>query len=1020
MKHSLLAMLLMLMSIGANAQSTYNVSGTILEDETNEVVIAATVRILSLPDSSMVAGAATTTDGSFNIKKVKAGKYALKITYIGYRTRVLELDLTNKKDKNVELGYMYIIPDSKMMKEVTVSANAAQVQVKGDSLVYNASAYRVPEGSVLEDLIKKLPGAKVDENGNITINGKTMKKILVEGKEFFLDDPNMALKNIPTNMIDKIKTYDRKSDFARVTSIDDGEEETVLDLTVKKGMNNGWFGNFDAGYGTEDRWSNRITVNRFTDNSQYTLTGGANNTGDMGFGGGGGRGGWGGRGGGGLRNSKTAGFNFAKDTEKLEIGGNIRYQYNGSDSKSWQTQQRFDMGTTSDASNTTWSNSFSGSRSSANNFNGNFRLEWRPDSMTNVIFRPSGSFTRNKGFSDSQSAEFDEDPNDLAESPLDSVFNATNRIDQLMDMLVNTNDSRSQSYSENKRLNGELQLNRRLNNYGRNLTLRMTGNIGSSTSKNLSGSDVSQMTVNRETGLKDPRYTVTNRYNYTPNKNRSFGAQLSYSEPIADRTYLQVSYRYDYSYQKSDRRVNAMDPSTFNMLKEALGNYRYNITGALDYLMSQGVELYGPEGTDSLNVLAKRQGQFSEYNNYNHTISLSFRKITDYYNFNIGVDLLPQRSKLDYVYLDTDTTVTRNVFMFSPNIDFRYNFTQQTNLRFNYRGRASQPSMTNLVDVKDDTNPMRITQGNSGLKPSFTHNINFNFNTFQMEHQRSIFAWGGVNFTQNSIANRTIVDRNDGNKSKSKPFNVNGNWSGNIGVGFNSSLDANNYFTMNTFTNFNYNHQVGLQAPSGTSIGENDPGIKTFTNTTGVNENLGFDFRKDWFEFGVNGSVGYNNTKSSVGMNTNQENWTFTYGAEMSLIFNNGLSVNTDISQSSRRGMQSSALNTNEWLWNASASMSFLKGNALTVSLSWNDILHQQTNISRAISASTITDSRQNGIFSYGMLRLIYKLNIFGGKNSNGTSNARNGWGGFGGGGRGGNFGGGGPGGNFGGGGRGR
>src|SRR5574344_1323583 len=435
MKHSLLAMLLMLMSIGANAQSTYNVSGTILEDETNEVVIAATVRILSLPDSSMVAGAATTTDGSFNIKKVKAGKYALKITYIGYRTRVLELDLTNKKDKNVELGYMYIIPDSKMMKEVTVRANAAQVQVKGASLVYNASAYRVPEGSVLEDLIKKLPGAKVDENGNITINGKTMKKILVEGKEFFLDDPNMALKNIPTNMIDKIKTYDRKSDFARVTGIDDGEEETVLDLTVKKGMNNGWFGNFDAGYGTEDRWSNRITVNRFTDNSQYTLTGGANNTGDMGFGGGGGRGGWGGRGGGGLRNSKNVGFNFAKDTEKLEAGGSVRYNYNGNDTQNWSSTKSF---VTERGS---FSNSHSANRSGANNWNANFRMEWRPDSMTNIIFRPSGSFTKNKGYSNNSSATFNDDPNPLTDDPLNNAIDNPTAVDGLLDLIVNTNVS---------------------------------------------------------------------------------------------------------------------------------------------------------------------------------------------------------------------------------------------------------------------------------------------------------------------------------------------------------------------------------------------------------------------------------------------------------------------------------------------------------------------------------------------------------------------------------------------------
>ena len=290
MKKSLIALFLTFVGLSAMAQSKFNVSGTILEDETNDVVISATVRILNLPGSSMVAGAATGFDGSFSIKNVKAGKYALKITYVGFQTKVMPLDLTNKKDKNVSVGYIHIVPDAKMIKDVTVTANVAPVQVSGDSIVYNTDAYRVPEGSTLEALVKKLPGVQIDENGGITINGKKVSKILVDGKEFFFDDTNMAMKNIPTNMIDKIKTYERKSDFARITNIDDGEEETVLDLTVKKGMNNGWFGNIDLSYGTEDRWSERFTINRFVDHNQYTLTGGANNTGDMGFGGGGGRG----------------------------------------------------------------------------------------------------------------------------------------------------------------------------------------------------------------------------------------------------------------------------------------------------------------------------------------------------------------------------------------------------------------------------------------------------------------------------------------------------------------------------------------------------------------------------------------------------------------------------------------------------------------------------------------------------------------------------------------------------------
>ena len=973
MKKSLIALFLTFVGLSAMAQSKFNVSGTILEEETNEVVISATVRILNLPDSSMVAGAATGFDGSFNIKNVKAGKYALKITYVGFQTKVLPLDLTNKKDKNVNVGYLHITPDAKLMNDVTVTANVAKVQVSGDSIVYNADAYRVPEGSVLEDLVKKLPGAQVDENGGVTINGKKVNKILVDGKEFFFDDASAAMKNIPTNMIDKLKAYDRKSDFARVTGIDDGEDETVLDLTVKKGMNNGWFGNIDLGYGTKDRWSSRATINRFNNSNQYTLMGGANNTGDMGFGGGGGRFAGGGGMGGGLRNSKNIGFNFATEVKNLEMGGSARYQYNGNDTRNWSSTKSF---VTSQGA---FSNSESLSRSSANNWNAQFRFEWTPDSLTNIIFRPSGNLTKNKGYSDNESANFSDDPNKVSDEPLDDAINGVD-VDGLMAMIVNTNVNTQQTYSENKRLAGELQANRRLNDYGRNITLRATGNFGSSESKQLSAANIEY----KKTGTD----TKNNRYYTTPGRNRSYGAQLTYSEPIANRTYLQFSYRYDFSYNKSDRQAFVMSPTAYTDLAYALNNYRYNINGAIDYLLSNGNEMMGADENEE----AEKLSQFSEYKNYNHTASISFRKISDYFNLSIGLDFLPQRSVLDYKYMGTKyPTITRNVFNFAPSLDFRYNFTQQTNLRLNYRARTQQPSMTNLLDITDDSNPLNITKGNPGLKPSITHNINLNFNTFQMDHQRSIFGWGGVNFTRNSTANRTSYNEDTGVRT-TKPENINGNWSGNLGAGFNTALDREGYFTMNTFTSFNYNHQVSYLDP--TQYPEDD---KSTTNTVGVNENLGFDFRKDWFEMGINGSMNYNNSRNSVLTTGNMETWTFSYGADMNLVFNNGLTFSTDISQSSRRGFSSANMNTNELLWNAQLGMSFLEGNALTVTLQWNDILHNRSNISRQISAYQQSDSRYNAIYSYGMVHVIYKLNIFGGGGGRG---------GFGGGGFGGGFGG--------------
>ncbi len=993
MKQTLTALVLMCLGTGAWAQSKFNVSGVIIEKGSSEPVASATVRILSLPDSAMVTGAATASDGSFTVKDVKKGKYVTKITFIGYQDRLMPLDLTNKKDKNVNIGYITVTPDSKVLSEATVSANVAKVQVSGDSVVYNASAYRVPEGSTLQDLVKKLPGAKVDESGNITINGKSVKKILVDGKEFFLNDTKTAMENIPTDMIDKLKTYERKSDFSRVTGIDDGEEETVLDLSVKKGMKNGWFGNFNAGYGTEDRYDERLYLQRYNDTSMLTLMGGLNNTGRRGFGGGGGRGWWGG--GNGLSDNKDFGGNYAMQTDKLELGGSLRYRYNGSDVWNQSSTQSFVT------SRGAFSNSESTNLSSSHNWNAQFRMEWKPDSMTNIIFRPSGNFSRSYGFSNSESASFNDDPYTVSDNPLKDAISSVNNEeagtrageadvtadDVIKNIIVNTNQSRSQSFSENRSMSGELQVNRKLNNSGRNITLRATGS--------LAGSDSKQLSAARIHYNNDGTETVNDRYYTTPGRNRSFSTQLTYSEPIADKTYLQFSYRFNYSYRKSDREAFVMDAASYTDLSNALTLYRKNISAAVDYMLANGHQLFGR--ADSLLNKdyaqdADKLSQYSLYKNMDHTISVSFRKVATSYNFSAGIDLLPQHSELDYRYMGKEyPTITRNVFNFAPNVDFRYNFDKQTNLRFNYRGRTSQPSMTNLLDITDDSNPLNITKGNPGLKPSFSHNINAHFNSFKMEHQTGVFAWANASMTQNAVANRTSYNETTGVRT-TKPENINGNWNTSLGGGFNMALDKNSYFTMDNFTDLSYSHNVSYLDPQQY---EDD---KSSTNTYNIGEHLGFDYRKDWLEVGVNGSVTYNKSKNSVLTTNNKSTWDFSYGMDLNLTFNNGLSVSTDLSENSRRGYASAAMNTNELLWNAQMSKTFLK-NTLTVSLEWNDILRQQSNISRTIDAYQRSDSRYNAIYSYGMLHLIYRLSIFGGKKSdNGPKGMRGFGGGFGGG----------------------
>ena len=316
------------------------VRGKVLDKDSGEPVVQATIQMLSLPDSTYVNGAATLDDGTFELPKVSAGKYVMKISFIGYKPVFEQLTLSNNR-ANVDVGTKKLELDAIALREAIVTAMASQVQVVEDTLLYNANAYRTPEGAMLEELVKKLPGAEVDDSGNIKINGKDIKKLMVNGKEFFGGDVQTGLKNLPVDMVENLKTYDRQSDMARVTGIEDGEEETVLDLTVKKNMNQGLFGNIDLGAGTEHRYTSRAMMNYFNGSTQLTFMGGANNVNDQGFSGGGGGGGMRFGRNNGLTATKTLGMSFATETKKLELGGSIRYNWRDNDVANIGSQENF-------------------------------------------------------------------------------------------------------------------------------------------------------------------------------------------------------------------------------------------------------------------------------------------------------------------------------------------------------------------------------------------------------------------------------------------------------------------------------------------------------------------------------------------------------------------------------------------------------------------------------------------------------------------------------------------------------
>ena len=968
MRKMVLIVTALVMTVAAFAQRT--VTGKVVEQDTQEPVIQATAALLS--GEKVVVNAVTNMNGAFSMKAPRDGSYTLQVTYVGFKTYTKKINIKDGKDYHA--GTIKIEPDAIMLQGATVTAHASKVTLKADTFVYNANAFRTPEGSVVEELVKRLPGAEVSDDGTIKINGKEVKKILVDGKEFMTGDTKTAMKNLPTNIIDRIKAYDQQSDLARVSGIEDGEEETVLDFGIKQGMNKGVMVNADVAAGTKNRYAGRIFGGVMKNDAKVFLMTNANNTNDMGFpsGGGGGRFGGGRQG---LTANKMAGVNVNYEKkDKLKVDGSVRWNHSDGDTWSKSTTMNLYSGTVS-----TYGNGLTQNFSRSNNWNGQMRLEWQPDSMTNIMFRPNFRYNTNDGENGSTNATFGENPYDYVNDPLQSI----NELATKYGIVKNYSIKDGISYSDSKNLNGMLQFNRRLNNNGRNLTIQLNGNWSEGTSKSMSNS-YTYLFTNADT-------TITNRYSLTPEDRWGYSARFTYSEPIFRQVYLQFSYRYQYSYTKSDKKTYSLTDVDYSDIAPQYRNwdaYLGRLPHSVDYYEDTNLS------------------RMSEYKNYTHTAEVMLRIVRKAYNFNVGFQVIPQKSHFIQDYQGVHADTTRTVTNFTPTLDFRWKKSATGQLRFTYRGRSQQPSMSDLLDIVDDSDPLRITRGNPGLKPSFTQNFNLFYNDYFQKHQRAVMTFVNFSTTSNSVANKSTYNSETGG-TITRPENVNGNWNGNLGFMFNTAVDSAAFFNVNTFTNLSYNHNVGFVSVDNISDSQ-----ESVTNTFGIGERLAGSYRNEWLEIELNGSLNYNHTRSQLQPNNNLDTWQYSYGGMVGVTAPWGTSLTTNLNMQSRRGYTDNSMNTDELIWNAQVSQSFLRGNALTISLQLYDILHQQSTISQVISASQRSETEYNAVTSYAMLHVIYRLNLFGGKGAFGGGRGPGGPGGpggFGGGPRGGGGFGGGP-----------
>lgn len=928
------------------AQRKVAVSGFVKDSESADALMRATVQIMDKDTAKMVLGTVTNNIGGYTVKNVNPGTYVVKISYIGYHNFFRKIEIPEGKT-TFNVGTTMLVPSSVMLQTAVVTAALQQVEVKEDTILFNADAFKTPEGSVLEELIKKIPGATVDSDGKITINGKTVTKILVKGKEFFNNDTQMAMKNLPVEIINKVKVYDKKSDLTRITGIDDGQEETVIDLDVKKGMDRGWFGNIDLGLGTHDRWSGRFNIQRFADGQQASILSNMNSDG--------------------TRRNGQVGANLAYDFgDNLEVGGNIRY--NGSRNKSWNksNSQNFTY-----LDFPTFSNNYSKSKSHNNSVSGDFKIEWKLDSLTTILFRPNFSFGNNDSWSKGNSAQFQkEDPYSI-----DGITDPLNDEQfELLPIHIKTNRSGTGSDSDgnSKSVRGNLLINHRMMKPGRNISLRLDGNWSDDDNTNFNASSV-------DFYQKDSASFIY-RYRTSPNNSKGITAGFTYSEPLLEGLTLQFNYQFSHSRRTSDSRTydmscndprNLSDPTTIyfaNLFKiqslqlQALDSLRQFLLDNVGYL---------PDDFDSkkAELESTHLSTYSDDINNSHNAEISLRYNTEFINATLGVQYQPQHQKIDYAKMGHDTIASRNYARLTPTVNFRYRFTRQHSIRVQYRGNVSQPSITNLFDWTDDSNPMRISHGNPDLKPSFSHNVSLQYQNYVTARMQSYNANVSFQTTSDNISNRTQYIPETG-KQETWPENINGNWNINGSVGFSTPLFVERLM-LNTNTNVGYRNNVSF-------LYQNFETYKNTVKNTSVGERLSFTYRETYWDVSLSGNLNYSNSKSMLMPANNQNTFNFNYGLSSTGQFDNGFGFSTDINMSSRRGYTRSDANTDELIWNAQISYRFLQGRKASIRLMANDILQQRSNISRNISATNISESENQTIYSYLMVHFMYRFNIFG------------------------------------------
>ncbi|RIV25461.1 TonB-dependent receptor [Fibrisoma montanum] len=946
-------------------QGPGSVVGTVLDSLTRQPLSEASVSVLAARDSALVSFAITDAAGKFAFRGLAEGRYRIVVTFVGYRSSLKRAAITTASP-TADVGTFELVPQSQTLGEVSIQGERAPVAVKGDTVEFNAGSFKTQPNAPVEDLLKKLPGVEVDGDGTVKAKGKDVKKILVDGKPFFGDDPKMATRNLPAEIIDKIQVYDQRSEQSQFSGVDDGEREVTINITTRRDRRKGTFGQQAVGIGPrpgdglsgdDPRYSARLNVNRFNNGRQFSVMGMANNINqqgfsaqDLGLGGGVGsgpgalsaRGGGGaiGRGGGGspgfggnnnaITRSLAGGLNY-RDAwgKKIEVAGS--YFVTNTNTLTDQRSRRENVlpsetmpgsTTASRVDSAFVTNRQNGSEISNTNHRFNLRFEYKIDSLTTLRILPSFSWLNSSYESQSESRTVD----------------ATGA-------LVNTSTANNSSTGNGLNGSNNVLLLHRFRKRGRTVSLNWNMNISNQSNEGFNRSINSFATPNTPLpGSEGPGSTTSatglfsreiNQRNEQQTRSMTNGINLTYTEPLTLKQTLELHYTLSNNRNTSNRTVADYNETTD----------QYDRPNAL--LSNRFVNTF----------MTNRAG-------------LTWQTRQTKFFYALGVDV--QQAGLSSDNRTRDTSFTRTFTNVLPNALFTYTFDKNRSLNINYRTRINAPSVNQLQPVPDNTNPLNIRLGNASLQPEYSHSISLNYNRFQPATFRSMFVSVNASRTDNKIVNATTFTR--AGAQTTQPINTDGYYSLSGFLSFGRPLRLKEQrVNLNLGTNLNYNQGISFINAQQNRSQNWSVGQRVGLNTN-INEKL---------DVNLSGSINFQTARYSVQTQQNRTagptsflNQTATLDLFYQLPFR--FTVNSNVTYNNYGGGTGS-FNQSFVLWNAALSRQFFKQKQGELRLQVFDLLNQNRSIVRNVTETYVEEVQSRVLNRYFTISFIYTLRRFGG-----------------------------------------